>query len=202
MLSGLLRIHCSLEQYNLIYRTSILLLGSLKWRYLTGDRVRSSPTVGSTDTIYVGSDDGNLYALNTNGNVILNTESKYYTVLLQGYLKWRCVIGSSLSSPALGADGTVYVGSAGYIYAINATNGKGLLHFFLLTLMSSFFQLGSAKWRYLTGGWIASTPAMGPNNTVYVISTDEYLYAINTAGNEYYCAMKATMLTSCCCKEL
>ena len=79
---------------------------------------------------------------------------------------------------------------------------KELLQFILLALMSAFFLLGAAKWRYLTGGWITATPAIGPNGTLYVSSTDNYLYALNTAGNEHYRAMKATMFTSSCCKEL
>jgi len=36
---------------------------SLKWRYETGDSVRSSPAIGSDGTIYVGSDDGYVYAI-------------------------------------------------------------------------------------------------------------------------------------------
>ena len=38
--------------------------GSLKWKYATGEVVRSSPAVGADGTVYVGSDDKNLYALN------------------------------------------------------------------------------------------------------------------------------------------
>jgi len=35
----------------------------LKWKYTTNGYVRSSPAIGSDGTIYVGSWDGNLYAL-------------------------------------------------------------------------------------------------------------------------------------------
>ena len=34
-----------------------------KWAFKTGDWVRSSPSIGSDGTIYVGSDDDNLYAI-------------------------------------------------------------------------------------------------------------------------------------------
>ena len=37
--------------------------GALKWRYMTGDAVYSSPAIGSDGTVYVGSDDGYLYAI-------------------------------------------------------------------------------------------------------------------------------------------
>ncbi|MEF8874652.1 MAG: PQQ-binding-like beta-propeller repeat protein, partial [Candidatus Thermoplasmatota archaeon] len=61
----------------------------------TGGSVYSSPAIGSDGTIYVGSRDTNLYALNPDG-----TE------------KWRFDTGNYvLSSPAIGSDGTIYVGT-------------------------------------------------------------------------------------------
>ena len=36
--------------------------GALKWSYATQGAVRSSPALGADGTLYVGSDDGNLYA--------------------------------------------------------------------------------------------------------------------------------------------
>ncbi len=51
--------------------------------------------MGADETVYVGSFDGYLYALNPNGA-----------------LRWRYLTGSPVgSSPAVGADGTLYVGS-------------------------------------------------------------------------------------------
>jgi len=47
------------------------LLGSLKWRYLTGDYVASSPVIGSDGTIHVGSFDKYLYAINSTGSFII-----------------------------------------------------------------------------------------------------------------------------------
>ena len=70
----------------------------------------SSPVVGVDGTIYIGSYDGNLYALKPNGP-----------------LKWNFRTGGSASSPAVGADGTVYVGSDdGNLYAIDSGTGQGL----------------------------------------------------------------------------
>jgi outer membrane protein assembly factor BamB len=37
--------------------------GSQKWKFATGGAVFSSPTIGSDGTIYVGSNDGNVYAI-------------------------------------------------------------------------------------------------------------------------------------------
>jgi hypothetical protein len=39
-----------------------------KWSFTTGDGVASSPAIGADGTIYVGSGDSNLYALNPDGS--------------------------------------------------------------------------------------------------------------------------------------
>ena len=55
----------------------------------------SSPAISGDGTIYVGSEDSKLYAINLNGS-----------------LKWSYTTGDRIdSSPAIGSDGTVYVGS-------------------------------------------------------------------------------------------
>ena len=38
--------------------------GDKLWEFQTGDNVFSSPAIGSDDTVYVGSDDKKLYAIN------------------------------------------------------------------------------------------------------------------------------------------
>jgi outer membrane protein assembly factor BamB len=37
--------------------------GTMSWSFRTGNYVSSSPAIGPDGTVYVGSDDGNLYAL-------------------------------------------------------------------------------------------------------------------------------------------
>jgi len=122
--------------------------GALKWSFTTGNWIKSSPAIGADGTIYVGSWDGNLYAINPNGG-----------------LKWSYTTGGACidSSPAIGADGTIYVGSwDGNLYAINPN--------------------GTLKWSYTTGDWIESSPAIGADGTIYVGSYDHKLYAINPNG--------------------
>ncbi len=41
---------------------------------------------------------------------------------------------------------------------------------------------GTLKWSYATGGGIYSSPAVGPDGTIYVGSRDFSLYAINPDG--------------------
>ncbi|MGR3295300.1 MAG: outer membrane protein assembly factor BamB family protein, partial [Candidatus Bathyanammoxibius sp.] len=75
----------------------------LKWSFSAGDSISSSPVVDSEGTVYVGSWDKKLYAVDSGGK-----------------LKWSYETGASIaSSPSIGADGTVYVGSDnGILYAI------------------------------------------------------------------------------------
>jgi len=46
-----------------------------------------------------------------------------------------------------------------------------------------FFLLGTLKWRYATGNWVSSSPAIGSDGTIYVGSNDYYLYAFTSNGN-------------------
>jgi len=70
-------------------------VSSKQWAFETGSSVTSSPAIGSDGTIYVGSWDDNLYAINPDGSK-----------------KWAFKTGSYVSSsPAIGSDGTIYVGS-------------------------------------------------------------------------------------------
>ena len=78
--------------------------GTVLWEFKTGGIVYSSPAIGSDDTVYVGSNDKKLYAINGKSGVKL----------------WEFETGSLVfSSPAIGSDDTVYVGSwDGKLYAI------------------------------------------------------------------------------------
>ena len=149
------KIPCALMTLLALYLTTLLCSGyawadegSLKWAFETGGGVVSSPAVGPDGTIYLGSNDGSLYAINPDGT-----------------LKWTFPTkGAVHSRPAIGPDGTIYVGSWDhYLYAINPD--------------------GSSKWAFLTKGEINSSPFIGPDGTVYVGSWDHHLYAINPDGS-------------------
>jgi outer membrane protein assembly factor BamB len=111
----------------------------------TGADINSTPAVGADGTIYVGSNDGNVHAINPDGTA-------------KGGLWPFATGGAVISSPAVGADGTIYVGSNDrYVYAINPDATK--------------------RGEYLTGGAVRSSPAIGSDGTVYIGSDDWKVYA-------------------------
>ena len=124
--------------------------GDVMWSYDTGDSIYSSAAIGADGTVYMGSLDNNLYAINPNGS-----------------LKWSYATGGGIfSSPAIGADGTIYVGSRdNKLYAITDSGATAAL-----------------KWSYATNGGIDSSPAIGADGTIYVGSNDLKLYAITDSG--------------------
>ena len=76
---------------------------------------------------------------------------------------WEFKTGDAVnSSPAIGSDGTVYVGSMDHkLYALSGKSGVKL-------------------WEFKTGDAVYSSPAIGSDGTVYVGSYDDKLYAIKT----------------------
>jgi outer membrane protein assembly factor BamB len=71
--------------------------------------------------------------------------------------------GDVASSPALGSDGTVYVGSGDNVfYAYSST--------------------GTLSWSYATEGEVSSSPALNATQEVYVGSEDNRFYAFSSTG--------------------
>jgi outer membrane protein assembly factor BamB len=91
-----------------------------------------------------------------------------------GTVRWRVPIGASLqgpvSSPAIGADGTIYVGNAQFYSPSTGTN------------LYAISPQGTTNWIFRTGGDVRSSPSIGPDGTIYVGSLDTRLYAISPAG--------------------
>jgi len=179
--------------------------GDRVWQASTGDQVLASATVaggapdgptvyqptiageagtdGDDPTVYVGSDDGNLYALDlASGSVRWRFETDdlvrstptvvddavyvgshdYHLYALdrhRGERRWRFGTDNRVFSSPTVVDGTAYVGSfSGSLYAVDASDGR-------------------RRWSYATDGVIPSSPTV-VDGTVYVGSGDERLYAI------------------------
>ncbi len=137
--------------------------GTVKWKFKTGDGIESSPTIDGDGTIYVGSHDGYLYAINPDGTQ-----------------KWKVKIGtpiekqkyghlsSTSSTPAIAQDGTIYLASRDQsFYAID--------------------KYGKIKWKYAMGisfdSW--ASPVIGSDGTIYMTVSPPKggLYAFNPDGS-------------------
>ncbi|WP_083523355.1 outer membrane protein assembly factor BamB family protein [Methanofollis ethanolicus] len=158
-----------------------------KWSYKTAGFLTVQPVIDRNGTIYVGSRDRKLHAVNpdgtlkwsyaaghqiytaaaidSNGTVYFGCrDMKIYAVNSDGTLKWTFATGGAVSSaPAFGSDGTIYAGSADKkIHALNPD--------------------GTEKWSYTAGGAVSSAPAIGSDGTIYAGSADMKVYALNPDG--------------------
>ena len=82
--------------------------------------------------------------------------------------------GNILSSPAIGADGTVYVGVE--IGSSTSTTPSGKLF--------AISPSGARRWEFTTPDWIDSTPAVGADGTIYFGCWDGNLYALRPDGSK------------------
>jgi outer membrane protein assembly factor BamB len=95
-------------QYTGVYDSTVPAFHKIKWKFHTPGFVISSPAIDAS-TAYVGSTDGNLYAVN----------------LATGEQKWKFATEARItSSPAI-ERGTVYFSSYdGKFYAVDASTGR------------------------------------------------------------------------------
>lgn len=123
--------------------------GAKLWEYETGGEIGASPTVGAGPVVYVGSGDGNFYAINgttgalqwqrsmgldiyssaalrADGVLIFGAGFNVHALNADGSPRWSLATDDYVdSSPVIGPDGTIYIGSLDrYLYAING-NGQG-----------------------------------------------------------------------------
>jgi len=163
--------------------------GTQKWAFVTGGSVSSAPAIASDGTIYVGSCDNKLYAVNPNGTkkwafetgdgvysspaiasdgtiYVGSNDNKLYAVNPNGTKKWAFETGDGVySSPAIASDGTIYVGSNdNKLYAVNPD--------------------GTKKWAFEIGVSVYSSPSIASSGTIYVAFGDNNIYAINPDGTE------------------
>jgi outer membrane protein assembly factor BamB len=183
--AGFLPSHGSFNPYENVLSEKTVVGTGLRWSYTTGSFVFSSPAVAN-GVVYVGSYDGNVYALNAstgallwsfptgnavdsspavaNGVVYIGSgdNNVYALNASTGALLWSFPTGSSVESSPAVANGVVYVGSDdNNVYALNASTGAKL-------------------WSYTTFGVVFSSPAVA-NGVVYVGSDDKNVYALNAS---------------------
>ena len=165
--------------------------GQLMWQFQAGDYVDSSPVVVG-DTVYVGSNDYYLYAINAQ----------------TGALKWKYNCSQpfdSVSSPVV-VNNIVYVTSYdGNVFALNAETGQKIWNHTTSRLSSIFaapafsngviYQTanktlyaldattGNELWNFTSAVQIQSCPAIA-DGVVYIGGNDGILYALEASSGE------------------
>jgi len=165
------------------------------WTLRTGNTVMGTPVV-QNGTVYAGSDDSNLYALD----------------LITGETTWQLDTDGAVHGTPTVADGTVYAGSQdGFLYAASVDDGSQQWRFdaggstggndraqvrtppavadgvvYVGDTAGRLFavdaETGTEQWRFSTGGTlgIVTAPAVA-DGTVFVTSYDGSLYAVDAA---------------------
>ncbi len=169
-------------------------LGGVRWRFQTDGPVRSSPVVAE-GTVYVGSTDGHLYAIEAS----------------TGQETWRVDVGSPVSSsPAVAGGLVLFVSADGAFHAVDADTGALRWQFatgavlpwewgfegwdvYLAsaavqgesvvfgggdgTVYALDLQSGEERWRFSTDMRIRSTPAIS-EGVVYIGGSDGIVYSL------------------------
>lgn len=165
--------------------------GTTKWSFAVGNDgdVNTSPAIAPDGTIYMaGTFNGVVHALSPDGDLL-----------------WRLPLGSavSYSSPAVAADGTIYIGTVrGQLVAISpagvlqwqalirssirfgspSIGADGTIYVGSKAGISAVSPAGDILWQNETPGYVATAPAIATDGTIYV-AAHEGLFALAPDGS-------------------
>jgi len=119
------------------------------WEFNASGRILSSPAIGRDGTVYIGSDDRNLYALEPT----------------QGAVKWTYDVGHYIrSAPAASQDGKVFVASLNPVFhALDAASG-------------------ALVWKVDLGAGTRASPAIARDGTVFIHAGSTFHALANEDG--------------------
>jgi len=154
-----------------------------KWRAFLSGSSKSTPTV-ARGTVYVGANDGRLYALDANdgrmcwvfqtggevlcqplvrdGTVYFGSgDGKFYALDTEGKVKWTTDIGAPVFSSPVSSDGLILFGcNSGKFYALDAATGE-------------------IRWVNNEAQYTIESKPFVSNGIVYFGAWDTFAYAIN-----------------------
>jgi outer membrane protein assembly factor BamB len=138
----------------------------LRWKVDLAGAVISTPVLGPDGTIYLGS-------------VLRDTRHPAHFITAvrpDGTIKWQFPTGwrdaQTQSSPAVGADGRIYVGAQdGFFYALNPD--------------------GTLAWKFQALSPVQQHPVVGPDGNVYV-GLDGKLFSFTSTGEVRWSAVLGT----------
>jgi outer membrane protein assembly factor BamB len=184
----------------------------IKWKFVTGSRVVSSP-VTYENAIYFGSDDGNLYALDTetgrqlwktttrgpvpctpaivNGTVYFGSyDGKFYALDAKtGDIKWKFATEGERRFEAKGLHGmqpkTQTIADPFDIYLSSPVLAEGNVYFGSGDgyLYALDSVTGKLRWKFRTGDVVHASPAYA-NGVLFVGSWDSYFYAVDAKNGK------------------
>lgn len=172
--------------------------GGTNWAVNLGGEVLCSPSVGVDGTIYV--------------SAIFNYYNRLFSLRPDGGTNWIFDLGgvpftfggsAQFSSPGIGPDGTIYVGSMdGNVYSISP-KGQTNWTFAMTNVtysspaiandgtiyigsddgnMYALDPTGKRKWNFKTGSFVESSPAITASGTVYIGGLDGFFRAFDANG--------------------
>ena len=170
------------------------------WEFPTQGAILGTTTLGPDGTLYSGSDDGKVYALDSKTGKKkweYKTEDRVFTTVKNGPFGMVYVLGTGNDSklhaidevtgdkiwefdpkshPGMameqGPDGTVYMGT-GVLVGHGFEGGK---------VFAVDGETGKKKWEYDTDNWIVAAPKLGPDGTLYATgdNNDNQVYALDS----------------------
>ena len=163
-------------------------LPRLEWSYQTRGEIWTRPAVDRSGGLYVGSQDGQLYALEASGAE-----------------RWSYDAGAPvMTDAALGTDGALYFAAGRHVISLDSagrelwrTNAGGQVGsspalspngrwLYMGTYDRSVLGLktsdGSVLWTFETNGDVLSSPAVSADGIIYVGCHDHNVYALGPEG--------------------